>query len=166
MRISDWSSDVCSSDLEPQPVDTLITGAVVVTMNEEREVFRDGAVAIDGRHVVAVGQTADVTARFRGKETIRGERFAVVPGMVNTHYHITGEPLTRGYVPDSTPFEENVYVWLCQLYAVHGEADERLSAQLAAAEMLRSGTTSFLEAGTVGRSEERRVGKEGVWTGR
>src|SRR3546814_10507366 len=68
----------------------------------------------------------------------RGERFAVVPGMVNTHYHITGEPLTRGYVPDSTPFEENVYVWLCQLYAVHGEADERLSAQLAAAEMLRS----------------------------
>src|SRR3546814_18381603 len=79
-------------------------------MTEEREVFRDGAVAVDARHVVAVGQTADVTARFRVKETIRGERFAVVPGMVNTHYHITGEPLTRGYVPDSTPFEENVYV--------------------------------------------------------
>src|SRR3546814_7860093 len=81
---------------EPQPVDTLITGAVVVTMNEEREVFRDGAVAIDGRHVVAVGQTADVTARFRGKETIRGERFAVrseehtseLQSLMRTSYHV------------------------------------------------------------------------------
>src|SRR3546814_13077821 len=112
---------------EPQPVDTLITGAVVVTMNEEREVFRDGAVAIDGRHVVAVGQTADVTARFRGKETIRGERFSVVPGMVNTHYHITAEPLTRGYLPDRPPFEANVYVLHCQPYALHGETHDRLS---------------------------------------
>src|SRR3546814_12089371 len=107
---------------EPQPVDTLITGAVVVTMNEEREVFRDGAVAIDGRHVVAVGQTADVTARFRGKATIRGERFAVAPGMVNTHYDITGEPLTTGYVPASTPFHENVYVWPRQTPAGHARA--------------------------------------------
>ena len=64
--------------------------------------------------------------------------------MVNTHIHITGEPLTRGYVPDDTPFEENVFVWLCPLYATYNAAEERLSAQLAAVEMLRSGTTCFL----------------------
>ncbi len=34
------------------------------------------------------------------------------------------------------------------MYAAYTEEDERLSAQLAAAEMLKSGTTSFLEAGT------------------
>src|SRR6266498_3393722 len=80
---------------------------------------------------------------------IDGSRFVVVPGMVNTHIHITGEPLTRGYVPDDTTFEENVFGWLCPLYAAHEAEDERTSAQLAAAEMLRSGTTTFLEAGTV-----------------
>jgi 5-methylthioadenosine/S-adenosylhomocysteine deaminase len=69
--------------------------------------------------------------------------------MVNTHIHITGEPLTRGYVPDDTPFEENVFMWLCPLYAVHTAEEERLSAQLAAVEMLKSGTTTFLEAGTI-----------------
>jgi cytosine/adenosine deaminase-related metal-dependent hydrolase len=69
--------------------------------------------------------------------------------MVNTHIHITGEPLTRGYVPDDTSFEENVFNWLCPLYAAHGEEDEATSAQLAAAEMLKSGTTAFVEAGTV-----------------
>jgi cytosine/adenosine deaminase-related metal-dependent hydrolase len=68
---------------------------------------------------------------------------------VNTHLHITGEPLTRGYVPDDTPFEENVFQWLVPLYSVYTEDDERLSAQLASAELLKSGCTSFLEAGTV-----------------
>ena len=81
--------------------------------------------------------------------TIGGNRFVVTPGLVNTHIHITGEPLTRGYVPDDTPFEENVFQWLCPLYATYTAADERLSAQLAAVEMLRSGTTCFLEAGTI-----------------
>ena len=57
--------------------------------------------------------------------------------------------MTRGYVPDDTPFEENVFVWLCRLYSVYTAAEERLSAQLAAVEMLKSGTTSFLEAGTI-----------------
>ena len=55
----------------------------------------------------------------------------------------------RGYVPDDTPFVENVFVWLCRLYSVYTAAEERLSAQLAAVEMLKSGTTTFLEAGTI-----------------
>jgi cytosine/adenosine deaminase-related metal-dependent hydrolase len=132
-----------------QTADVLITGATVVTMNARREVLRDGAVAISGERIVAVGPTAEVRDAVNAREVIDGARFVVTPGMVNTHIHITGEPLTRGYVPDDTPFEANVFQWLCPLYATHNEEDERLSAQLAAAEMLKSGTTSFLEAGTI-----------------
>ena len=40
-------------------------------------------------------------------------------------------------------------MWLCPLYAVYTAEEERLSAQLAAVEMLKSGTTTFLEAGTI-----------------
>jgi 5-methylthioadenosine/S-adenosylhomocysteine deaminase len=133
----------------PDPVDTLIEHAVVVTMNATRDVITDGAIAISGADIVGVGKTADLRERFDPRDVIDGRRFVVTPGMVNTHIHITGEPLTRGYVPDDTPFEENVFMWLCPLYSVHTEEEERLSAQLAAAEMLKSGTTSFLEAGTV-----------------
>lgn len=132
----------------PEPVDTLIEHAVVVTMDAQRRVVDDGAVAVRGTDIVAVGKTDDLAARYDAAERIDGHRFVVTPGMVNTHIHITGEPLTRGYVPDDTPFEENVFAWLCPLYASYGEDDERLSAQLAAAEMLKSGTTTFLEAGT------------------
>jgi cytosine/adenosine deaminase-related metal-dependent hydrolase len=133
----------------PEPVDLIVRGSHVVTMNAARDVIRDGALAVRGGVIVAAGKAADVERDFTAARTIGGERFVVTPGMINTHIHITGEPMTRGYVPDDTPFEENVFQWLCPLYAAFDAIDERTSGQLAAAEMLRSGTTTFLEAGTI-----------------
>ncbi|MGH9089039.1 MAG: amidohydrolase family protein [Acidimicrobiales bacterium] len=143
------ATDPAGAPHEPVPAEVLIDGAVVVTMNDRREVLAHGAVALSGDRIVAVGEAHDVRRRVRAREVVDGRPFVVTPGLVNAHIHVTGEPLTRGYVPDDTPFEENVFAWLCPLYAAHHEEDERISAQLAAAEMLLSGTTTFLEAGTV-----------------
>src|SRR5262245_11944508 len=101
-------------------------------MNDAREIVADGAVAIAGDRIVDVGPTADVDARTVGTERIDASRRVVVPGLVNAHIHVTGEPLTRGYVPDDVPFEENVFGWLSPLGACATENDERLAAQLAA----------------------------------
>ena len=132
-----------------EPIDTLIKGWYVVTMNPTRDIIRHGAVALRGNRIINVGKASDLETRYQPAETVGGDRFVVTPGLVNTHIHITGEPLTRGYVPDDTPFEENVFQWLCPLYSVYTPEEERLSAQLAAVEMLKSGTTCFLEAGTI-----------------
>ena len=132
-----------------EKIDLLIKGWYVVTMNETRDIIRDGAVAVRGNKIVAIGKASELEDVYEAAEKIGGDRFVVTPGMINSHIHVTGEPLTRGYVPDDTPFEENVFVWLCPLYAVHNAEEERLSGQLAAVEMLKSGTTSFLEAGTI-----------------
>ena len=134
---------------QPKPIDLLVHGWYVVTMNPTRDIIRNGALAITGDAIVDVGKTADLLRRYTPARTIGGDRFVVTPGMVNTHIHITGEPMTRGYVPDDTPFVENVFEWLTPLYSLFDAPEERASAQLAAAEMLRSGTTTFLEAGTV-----------------
>ncbi|MGW1089513.1 amidohydrolase family protein [Streptomyces sp. NPDC002596] len=131
------------------PADTLIVNTHVVTMDDSRRVISDGAVAIRGDLIVAVGKTADVTAQWHSDTVIAGERFVVTPGLINTHVHITGEPLTRGFVPDDTPFLENVFEWLTPIHTYYTEEDEHISAQLAALEMLKSGTTAFLEAGTI-----------------
>ncbi len=133
----------------PQKIDKLVDGWYVVTMNETRDIIHRGSVAIDGNTIVAVGKTAELEKRYAPKERIGGERFVITPGMINTHIHITGEPITRGYVPDDTPFVENVFQWLVPLYAQQNAEEERVSGQLAALEMLRSGTTGFLEAGTI-----------------
>jgi cytosine/adenosine deaminase-related metal-dependent hydrolase len=85
-------------------------------MNATRDIIRDGAVALRGSRIVGVGRAGDLEERYAASETVGGDRFVVTPGMVNAHIHVTGEPLTRGYVPDDTPFVQNVFEWLCPLY--------------------------------------------------
>ncbi len=138
----------------PKKIDTLVDAWYVVTMNETRDIIHRGSLAIDGDKIIDVGKTAELEYKYTPARRIGGERFVVSPGMINTHIHITGEPITRGYVPDDTPFVENVFVWLCTLYSVQRPEEEIVSAKLAAVEMLRSGTTCFLEAGTINYLDE------------
>jgi 5-methylthioadenosine/S-adenosylhomocysteine deaminase len=131
------------------PVDTLVTHALVVTMNADRHVIQDGAIAIKDTRIAAVGKSDAVEGGVIASKVIDGRRFVVTPGLVNSHIHVTGEPLTRGFVPDNIPFDEAVWKWVSPLHFFYTEDDERISAQLAALEMLRTGTTCFLEGGTI-----------------
>jgi cytosine/adenosine deaminase-related metal-dependent hydrolase len=132
-----------------EPADTLINNTIVVSMNGNREVISDATVAIGEGRIIGMGKTADIASHYQAAEVIDGQRFVVTPGLVNTHMHITGEPLTRGFVPEGLSFDDLIHTWLDPLLAMYTEEEERLSAQLSAADMLKSGTTTFLEAGTV-----------------
>jgi cytosine/adenosine deaminase-related metal-dependent hydrolase len=135
--------------MTPTPVDLMIVDTMLVTMDAERRVITDGAIAVRGDSIVAVGKSADLTCDYQARETIDGSRFVITPGLVDTHVHSTGEPLTRGLVRDDSGFEENVFQWLVPIHMTYTEADERLATRFAALEMLKSGTTCFLEAGTI-----------------
>jgi 5-methylthioadenosine/S-adenosylhomocysteine deaminase len=132
-------------------VTTLIMGAVLVTLDAQRRIFQDGAMAIRDDRIVAVAATDTLRDRFEAQEIIDGRRFVVTPGFVDAHIHITGDPLTRNYIPDDidAAFEEKLSRWVIPRFTAQTPEDEQLSAQLAAVQMLRSGTTCFLEAGTV-----------------
>jgi 5-methylthioadenosine/S-adenosylhomocysteine deaminase len=145
---------VDSNSRRPEAVDLLIENAIVVTMDPRRTVINDGALAVMKDRLVAVGKTADLKTRYVGTTRIDASRFVITPGLINCHIHITGEPLTRGYVPDNVAFDEHVFHWLAPIHRYFTPADERLSAQLAALEMLRSGTTSFIEAGSLEALDE------------
>ena len=135
----------------PEHADTLIKGAVIVTQDEERRIIRDGALAIRGDRIAAVGNRAELENKVHATSVIDGRRFVITPGFIDAHIHITGDPLTRGYVPDDigNGFGDTLRRWVIPRYLAHSPADERLSARLAAVEMLRAGTTCFLEAGTI-----------------
>ncbi|MDA0339172.1 MAG: amidohydrolase family protein [Proteobacteria bacterium] len=132
-------------------VDTLVVGATIVTMDAERSVIQDGALAMDGNQIVALGPRAEVEQAFMATTIVDGRRFVITPGMVNGHIHITGDPLTQAYMPDDLDGEFNYKLqrFVLPRYQAHTPADERLSAQMAALRMLRTGTTCFIEAGTV-----------------
>lgn len=137
------------TEIIPSPVDTLIRATTVVTMNADRQIVTDAAVAITGERISHVGKTAEIVPLVTPRHVIDGSRFVMTPGFVNGHIHITGEPITRGFVPDDTGWHENVWQWLVPLYQSQEPEDEAASASLAALEMLRTGTTTFLEAGTI-----------------
>jgi cytosine/adenosine deaminase-related metal-dependent hydrolase len=126
----------------------LVEHAVVVTMDAERRIFRDGAVLVDGRDIVAVGRAADVRAPRPPDRVIDGHNRLVLPGFVNTHAHLS-EHVNRGVMADEIPVDRYMGEWLVPLYAAITPEEEACSALLACLEMIRTGTTTFCEAGTL-----------------
>jgi cytosine/adenosine deaminase-related metal-dependent hydrolase len=140
--------------------DTLITGATIITMDDERRVIRDGAVAFAGDTILAVSPSAEL-AGIDARDVIDGRRLVLTPGFVNCHVHIT-ETLIRGFIPEALPFEEELGQWVIPLYKGHDATEQAVSARLAIAAMLRSGTTTFLEAGTILAFDEVMAAIEGT----
>lgn len=132
-------------------LDWLVTGTTLVTMDATRRIVTDACLGVRGDRIVALGKQTELDPRLAdgARHTVDGRRFVVTPGFVNAHIHTTCEPLVRSFVPDDLAFDDNVFGWLVPLYTAQTPEDECLAAQIAACEMLRSGTTCFLEAGTV-----------------
>jgi 5-methylthioadenosine/S-adenosylhomocysteine deaminase len=126
----------------------LVEHAVVVTMDPARRIFMDGSVLIDGERIAEVGRAADVRPRTPPERIINGRGHLVLPGFVDTHVHLS-EHLSRGLIPDEVPVDRYVPDWYVPLYSAITPEEEAAAAQLACLEMLRTGTTTFCEAGTL-----------------
>ncbi|MBA4334413.1 MAG: chlorohydrolase, partial [Methylobacterium sp.] len=77
----------------------LITGATIVTCDEERRILQDAAIAITGDRIAAIGETATLERDFPAHERMAGRGLAVLPGFVNAHTHTVLTAL-RGTVED------------------------------------------------------------------
>src|ERR1700731_4513378 len=124
-------------------VDTMIAGATIVTMDATRRIIKDGAVAIRGDRIVAIGKLSDVAPTVDPVEIIDGSRFVMTPGFVNSHVHVT-ETLIKGFLPENLDFAEGIWRWVVPLYESHSPEEQCIGARLAALSMLRTGTTCFL----------------------
>ena len=126
----------------------LVEHAVVVTMDPTRRIFLDGSVLIDGECIAQVGRAADVRPPRAVERVIDGRGHLLLPGFIDTHVHLS-EHLSRGLIPDEVPVDRYVPDWYVPLYAAITPEEEAAAAQLACLEMLRTGTTTFCEAGTL-----------------
>ena len=126
----------------------LVEHAVVVSMDEDRRIFLDGSVLVDGRDIAQVGRAADVRPPRPPDRVIDGRNRLVLPGFVNTHVHLS-EHVNRGVMADEIPVDRYMGDWLIPLYSAITPEEEACSAQLACLEMIRTGTTTFCEAGTL-----------------
>lgn len=125
----------------------IVQSGTVLTMNDAMDVV-SGPVVIEHGRITQVG--GDVPRRADAR-VIDASGCLVLPGFIQTHVHLC-QTLFRGIADDLT-----LLAWLRQrvwpLEAAHDEASLRASTRLAAAELIRSGTTSVLTMETVHDTE-------------
>src|SRR5258708_14266638 len=130
--------------VQRRTVSLLVTNGIVIRVDAHRRVIPRGAVAIDGRDIVAVDTADAIAAGFRGRQTIDAGGAGVMPGLINTHTHAP-MVLFRGLADDLALME-----WL-QKYIFPAEAKTvspefvRAGTRLAALEMIESGTTTYAD---------------------
>ena len=122
--------------------DLLIRGGVVITMDAARRVIADGAVAIAGGRIAAVGPRAEVEAAHPApRQVIEARGKAVLPGLIDAHAH-AGHGLVKTMGSgDSAAWSDACRV----IYTLASPASFwRAEARLAALERLKFGVTTGL----------------------
>ena len=128
----------------PSILPIVITGGTVVTMDTQHRVIENGAVAIRGYKIVAIGTAAEITKKYRGARVINATGKVIIPGLINTHTHVPMS-LFRG-IADDLDLQE----WLTK-YIFPAEAKNvneqfvRVGTRLGLAEMIRGGTTTYCD---------------------
>ncbi len=125
-----------------ETIDTLITHAHLFTMVGQGVGYvPDGAVAVQGDRITAVGPTPDLTVRFQPTKIIDASGCAVLPGLIDAHMH-TPYAVVRGVAQD-------VRNWM-QLalapYQHHITSPAALAGtQLNVLEALKAGSTTLVD---------------------
>lgn len=127
----------------PEPIDLLVGGGYVLTLDDRHSVYYPGSVAIGGGRILAVGPSADVDARFAPLERVDARDHAVLPGLVNIHGHASNS-LIRGLGSDL-----DLHDWLqqvCWPYMDRANDDDlHNGVLLSCLEMLLNGVTTFAD---------------------
>jgi len=125
-------------------VDLLMVGGTVVTMDRNRTIFEDGAIAVRADTIVAIGARHELEGEYTSSETIDVTGKLILPGFINGHTHV---PMTlfRGLHDDVT-LADWLYKYIFPAEAKNVNAEfVRWGTRLAAAEQIRGGVTTFAD---------------------
>ncbi|WP_031513824.1 amidohydrolase [Desulfofalx alkaliphila] len=125
-------------------VQKLIKNALVITMDNRRQIFEGGDVLVDGDTIAAVGKVNEAEIK-PDAEIVDATGKIVMPGLINTHVHLS-QQLGRGLGDDVDlltwlreriwPYESNINL-----------EDSYVSSLACCVELIHSGVTTFAEAG-------------------
>jgi len=122
-----------------QKADTIIENGLIITLDEQAQVIENGAVAVIGSKIAAVGTQEEIASGYSAETTISAGDHMVMPGLINAHTHIS-MTLLRGIADDLV-----LEAFLDRVWEAEGKYMDpptvRLGAELAICEMIRGGTT-------------------------
>ena len=128
----------------PQQADLLLKAGCIVTVDAERRILKDAAIAIAGDRIAAIGPAAEILEAWQAPRTIDAGDSIVTPGLIDAHVHPI-DYLIKGLCDDTPQFtrlRERVIPYEDGM----SEAEAYASSLATFAEMIRYGTTSFFDA--------------------
>jgi cytosine/adenosine deaminase-related metal-dependent hydrolase len=118
--------------------DLIISGAFLITMDPARRVIPNGAVAIAGGKIIAIGPKEDIERDHSAPETINACGKVMLPGLIDVHAHAG-----HGLIKTMGMEQGNHWEELCGAVYTTASPPEfwYAEARLAALERLRFGVT-------------------------
>ncbi len=136
-----------SSPTQPnQPnADLLVIGGTVVAMDAAHTLIEDGALAITGDTIQAVGKRSDIEAQYSAAATRLDAKGALIlPGLINGHAH-AAMSLFRGLADDLALDEWlQKHIFPAEAHNVNEDFVAR-GTRLSVLEMLRGGITTYAD---------------------
>ena len=133
-----------STDQPGDEIDLIVLGDYVVTMDDAATIHTGSAVAIDDGVIIAIGPAAEIINTYQAEQTLDGKNRIVMPGLVNGHSH-AAMTLLRGVADDLALMDWlNNYIFPAEVEFVDAEF-VRIGTELACWEMIRGGTTTFVD---------------------
>lgn len=124
--------------------DLLIINGTIITMDGKRRIIENGALAVTGDTITAVGSAGEIRREYSGVKTIDAEGKYVFPGFITTHTHLF-QTLLKGLGRDKTLFD-----WLNSSVrvALHNYTEECMyyGAMTGLIEAVRTGTTTVTDS--------------------
>lgn len=131
-------------DLDRQRVDLVLRHGHVITMDPERRILVDGAVAVHDGRIVAVGPDREIGAAYDGTDERELQGTLVHPGLIDAHVHAGTMEVIRAFSPKDT---SNWAVVEHPLWDFRSGETDYLGALLDSMEMVLNGTTLYSDTG-------------------
>ena len=131
---------------EPQHADLIVRNIDwLITVDPQRRVIRDAALAVKDGAFAAIGKTADIEHRWHAQKIIDASDAVVIPGLIDNHLH-SSFALARG-LADEANAQSFLFERMYPYEVATDATDVYTAASLAATELLRNGVTCFIEPG-------------------
>jgi 5-methylthioadenosine/S-adenosylhomocysteine deaminase len=143
-----------------EQVDLVIAAGAVATMDARREILLDGAIAVRGTRIVAVGKRANIVGRYRAETLIDEPDSLLTPGLVDSHQHPASGYLIGGGLIDELPPARRLAGVMVPHERMLTPEEAFIGSLATFAELIRHGTTSFIDAGSPQSAETVRAAEQ------
>lgn len=125
----------------------VIENGLIVTMDKQHRIFKQGTIAIEDGKIIGVEKSKEAKGKYRAEKTIDAKGKIVMPGFICSHHHLYST-FARGMAIPGKPaenFSEILEKLWWKLDNALTQEDVYYSSLVPLMECVRNGTTAIID---------------------